>query len=115
MIILIAFIIIVVMIFAAFLIFKILKDQNEMEKDDIKEDIIEREENQKEIIEVISEKKFQELMEQVSKNPEKLEELKKSIQDALRKSVKEKNVFNARVCNMQLKRLDNIGKRGKQD
>ena len=57
-------------------------------------------------VEIINEIKFENLLAEARKDPEKLELLKKRIQDTLRKSVKEKNITGARTCNMQLKKID---------
>ena len=102
-----AIFIVILIVFIAFILFKVLKEQKEFEKEEKKKNQEDKPEPVK-AIEIMNDKKFEILLEEAKKDINKLEILERTIQDILRKSVKEKNVYNARICNMQLKRIDEI-------
>ena len=103
--------IIVLIIIVAIVMFSIINDSKKIEKEEKKKE--EEAENAKrneeaKLVEVISEKNFEALITQAKDDLDKLEILERRIQDILRKSVKEKNIYNARVCNRQLKQIDEL-------
>ena len=103
--------IIVLIIVVAIVMFTIINDSKKIEKEETKKQ--EEAENAKKneeakLVEVISEKNFETLITQAKDDLDKLETLERRIQDILRKSVKEKNIYNARICNRQLKQIDEL-------
>ncbi len=104
--------IIVLIVIVAIVMFTIINDSKKIAKEEKKKEEKEAEQAKKneeaKLVEVISEKNFETLITQAKDDLDKLEILERRIQDILRKSVKEKNIYNARICNRQLKQIDEL-------
>lgn len=103
--------IIVLIVIVAIVMFTIINDSKKIAKEEKKkeEEAEQAKKNEEaKLVEVISEKNFETLITQAKDDLDKLEILERRIQDILRKSVKEKNIYNARVCNRQLKQIDEL-------
>lgn len=113
MIIFISFLVLVGICGIVYYLRKVLQDQRQVIEQVREEDTmgIENKPKRVNLIDLISDGNFEDLLLDASKDIVKLEELKKSVQSELRKSVKEKNVSRSRACNEYLKRIDSIERR----
>ena len=100
-----------------FLLYKIIKEQKDIDAHyrDIDEEEKRRQKklrNKVSIIDKLNNNNFDAVLEEAKKNPEDLENLKCGIQDTLRKSIKSGDSSKARICNEQLRKIDEIQKEG---
>jgi len=102
----------------AFLLYKIIKEQKDIDAHykDIDEEEKKRQKklkNKVSLIDKLNNTNFDSILEEARKNPDDLEELKQGIQDILRKSIKSGDSGKARTCNEQLRKIDSLEKEGK--
>lgn len=98
-----------------FLLYKIIKEQKDIDAHyrDIDEEEKKKQKKSKNrvsIVDKLNNNNFESVLEEAKKNPDDLEELKYGIQDILRKSIKSGDSNKARICNEQLRKIDEVEK-----
>ena len=109
------FIIFFIIIFSTLMIFFFVYNQKKMESELFLNENIINKQLKKETeaysdLELISEIRFNKLLDDALNKPDDLEILKKDIQNRLRLFMKVSDIAKARVCNEQLKKIDFISK-----
>lgn len=99
----------------AFLLYKIIKEQKDIDSHykDIDEEEKKRQKklkNKVSLVDKLNNNNFESILEEAKKNHDDLEELKHGIQDILRKSIKSGDSSKARICNDQLRKIDEVEK-----